>query len=278
LVSIFAHAYMGAINEYWHVEEDKNNPQFKYKPLVTGKISKRNALIFAAFCYLMAIILSFIFYPNYFSLVAIVLAGAFGTFYTVKGKYISWLYDFSPSVGAFFLVIYGALTKGDITKITIIAAICAFFVSVYGEWIGGMKDVDIDKKFHVKTTAVRWNYSYKKDLSIKDVNFIYFIWIVISIDFTYSIPFVLNLLSPTYFYIFLFIGLPLQAYLIYRLYGKQNKESLRKHPMIFIGTMVFLSFVLVIDKITIWGVIASVAFVVGWVYVLSLFGISFSRG
>ena len=102
--------------------------------------------------------------------------------------------------------------------------------------------------------------------------------IVISIDFTYSIPFILNLVTPTYFYIFLFVGLPLQAYHIYKLSGKQTDESLRRHPITFLGTMVFLSFVLVIDKITIWGVLASVAFIVGWVYILSLFGISFSRG
>ena len=39
----------------------------------------------------------------------------------------------------------------------------------------------------------------------------------------------------------------------------------------------FLAFVLVIDKITIWGVLGIMIFVLGWVYVFSLFGIQFSK-
>jgi len=50
LIAIFAHACMASINEYWHVEEDKNNPQFQYKPLVRGDITPRNASIFILFC------------------------------------------------------------------------------------------------------------------------------------------------------------------------------------------------------------------------------------
>jgi len=277
LVAIFAHAYIGSINDYWHIEEDKNNPQFQYKPLVRGDISPRNALIFVLFCLIMTIILSIVFYPTLLSFIAIIIAAFFATFYTVKGKYIAWLYDFSPSIGAVFLVIYGATTRGEMTSITIVAAICAFFVSVYSEWMGGMKDVDIDRKFNVPTTAVRWNYSYDKHLSLKDPNFLYFIWIVVSIDIAYSMPFLLHLLSPTYFYIFLFIGIPIQCYLIYRLFGKQDKESLRIHPLLFLGGMNFLAFVLVIDKIMIWGVLITVAFILGWYYVFSLIGVSFSR-
>lgn len=277
LIVIFAHGYMGSINEYWHVEEDKKNPQFQYKPLVRGDITPRNAMIFILFCFIMMFLLSTVFYPTLSSLIAIILVTIFGTFYTVKGKYIAWLYDFSPSIGAFFLIIYGATTKGEITSITIVAAICAFFISVYSEWIGGMKDVDIDRKFNVPTTAVRWGYSHDKLLSFKDPNFLYFIWIVISIDIVYSMPFFLHLLSPTYFYIFLFIGIPIQCYLIYKLFGKQDKERLRIHPLLFLGSMNFLAFVLVIDKITIWGVLIIVAFILGWYYVFSLFGVSFSR-
>ena len=277
LIAIFGQAFMGAMNEYCNIEEDKNNPQYKYKPLVRGDITPRNALIFMLFSFIMMILLSIVFYPNLLSLIVIILATAFGTFYNIKGKYVAWAYDFSLSIGTFFLVIYGAMTRGEITSITIVAAICAFFVNVYAEWINGMKDVDIDRKFNVPSTAVRWGYSYNKHLSLKDPNFLYFIWIVVSIDIVYSMPFLLNLLSPTYFYIFLFIGTPIQCYLIYKLFGKQNKESLRIHPLLFLGSMHFLAFVLVIDKIMIWGVLITVAFIWGWVYILSLFGVSFSK-
>ena len=100
---------------------------------------------------------------------------------------------------------------------------------------------------------------------------------VITIDVIYSLPAIYGLLSLTYFYIFLFIGIPIQIFLIYKLFGKQDKESLRKHPLIFLGSMMFLAFVLVIDKITIWGAIITLTFIVGWVYVFSLFGVCFSR-
>jgi len=57
-IAFFAHAYTGTINEYWHVEEDKKHPQYKYKPLVRGDISKRNAIIYIYFSLAMAIFLA----------------------------------------------------------------------------------------------------------------------------------------------------------------------------------------------------------------------------
>ena len=292
VVAIFAHAYMGVLNEYWHIKEDKNNPQYKYKPLVNGDIKPKNAFIFMCSCFIISIIFSAVFYQDLWSTGALVLAALFGTLYTVKGKYIAWAYDITPSIGAALLVIYGALAISGITYITIIAALCAFLISVYSEWIDGMKDVDTDKKFNVPTTAVRWGYSHDKPLSlyffrknrksnphnyIGDPNLLYFIGIVVAIDIVYSLPFFYGLLSPTYFYIFLSIGIPLQAFLIYKLFGKQDKESLRKHPLYFLGGSMFLAFVLVIDKIMIWGVIATLVFIVGWVYVFSLLGVRFSH-
>jgi len=275
-IAFFAHAFAGGINEYWHIEEDKKHPQYKYKPLVRGDISKRNASIYIYLCLILTISFSIIFYLN-FSPIILILAAAFGTLYTVKGKYIAWAYDLTPSVGAALLIVYGATTIGDITYITIVAATCAFFISMYSEWVDGMKDVDTDKKFKVPTTAVRWGYTHDKYLTFRDPNFVYFIFVVILLDITYSIPFILNLLKPTYFYIFLLVGVPIQLYLIYKIYGKQNKESLRKHPLLFLGTMMSMAFVLVVDKITILGVLVIIIFVLGWVFVFSLFGIQFSQ-
>jgi 4-hydroxybenzoate polyprenyltransferase len=275
-ISFFAHAYMGAINEYWHIKEDKKHPQYKYKPLVRGDISKKNAKIYIYFCLIFAIVLSLFFYRN-LSTIYLILAALFGTLYTLKGKYIPWAYDITPSIGAGFLILYGASTIGNITQVSFVAAICAFFLSVYSEWIDGMKDVETDKKFKVPTTAVRWGYNHNKRLTLKDPNFVYFLFIVISLDVVYSLPYFLNLLSPYYFYVFLVLGVPMQVYLVYKIYGKQNKETLRKHPILFIGNTMFLAFVLVIDKITIWGVLAITIFIIGWVYVFSLFGIQFSK-
>lgn len=275
-IAFFAHAYIGAINEYWHIEEDKKHPQYKFKTLVRGDISKKNGLYYIYFCLIAAIFLSIVFYPN-FSPIFLILGAVFGTLYTVKGKYIAWAYDLTPSFGAAFLIVYGATTIGEITSITIVAAICAFIISVYSEWIDGMKDVETDKIFKVPTTAVRWGYTHDKHLSLKDPNLLYYIGIVISLDIVYSLPFFLNLLTPTYFYIFISIGIPIQCYLVYKLFGKQNKESLRKHPLLFLGTMMSMAFVLVIDKITIWGVLIIITFILGWVYVFSLFGIQFSQ-
>ncbi|KYK34480.1 MAG: hypothetical protein AYK22_08630 [Thermoplasmatales archaeon SG8-52-3] len=285
-IAFFAHAYTGSINEYCHAEEDKKHPQYKYKPLVRGDISKKNTIIYIYFSLLTTIFLAFIFYRN-FSPILLIIAAAFGTLYTVKGKYIAWGYDLTPSIGASLLIFYGAATIGEITNITIVAGVCAFFLSMYSEWVDGMKDVDTDKKFKVPTTAVRWGYTHSKRLTFKDPNYLYFIFVVICLDVAYSLPFLIKFvfkipffpewLTPTYFYLFLFIAVPIQIYLVYKLYGKQNKESLRKHPIMFIGTTMFLAFVLIIDRITIWGVIGIIIFVLGWVYVFSLFGIQFSK-
>jgi len=274
-ISVFAHAYIGAINEYWHIEEDKKHPQYYYKPLVAGYISKKSALYFIYLCLIMMILLSTIFYFNISSLF-LILAAFFGTIYTVKGKYVKWAYDFSPSFGAAFLAIYGAFTIGNVTFITVVAAICAFLCSVYSEWIDGMKDVETDKKFGVPTTAVRWGYSHEKPLTWKDPNYLYFIFILLVIDFFYVLPGIYRLLTPTYLIIFIIIALPIQIYLIYSLHGKQNKETLRRHPLIFLPTMMFMAYALVIDKITIVYMPIIMLFIVGWVLVFSKLGVRFS--
>jgi len=292
IIAFFSHTYIGALNEYYHIEEDKNNPQYKNKPLVKGDIKPKNAIIFVYFCYLMMIFFSAFFYPNLFAYASILLAAFFGTLYNIKGKYVAWAYDFTSSSGAAFLVIFGALTIGGITPLTIIAAICAFFVCVYSEWIDGMKDVEADKKYNVPTTAVRWGYTYDKVLSIYflktkkdgkktffvgDLNLIYFICIVLFFDIIYSLPFFLNIISPNYLYFFLLIGIPLHVFLIYKMFGKQNNETLRKHPFYFLGLNMVLAFNLVIDKITIWGMLTILTFIFGWVFVFSLFGVQFSK-
>lgn len=61
------------------------------------------------------------------------------------------------------------------------------------------------------------------------------------------------------------------------MFGKQDSESLRKHPLYFLSSAVFLAFNLVIDKIMIWGILIVLLFVIGWVYIFSLIGIKFSK-
>ena len=275
LIGILAHAYVESINDYCHLGEDSNDPEFQYRPLVSGEIKPKNALIFSLFCFIFTVTLSVIFYPKLLPLIFILLAALFGTIYTIKGKYIPWAYDFSASIGAGFLVLYGATLAGDITMIAVILSIIVFLVAVYGEWIGAMKDVDIDRKFNVPTTAVRWGYTHDKPLTLRDPNLQYFIGILIALDIFYLLPVIYNLVSQTYLYIFLVIGIPTQFYLIYRLFGIQNKDTIRKHPYIFLSSMIFLAFALLIDKITIYVILAIMVFIVIWVYVFSLIGIRY---
>jgi len=197
LIGIFAHAYVESINDYCHLEEDSADPEFQYRPLVSGEITPKNALIFSISCLIITVAISMIFYPKLLSLILILLAIFFGTFYTIKGKFIPWAYDFSASIGAGFLVLYGAALAGDITMIAVILSIIVFLVTVYGEWIGAMKDVDIDRKFNVPTTAVRWGYTHDKPLTLRDPNLQYFIGILIALDIFYLLPVIYNLVSQT---------------------------------------------------------------------------------
>ena len=275
LIGIFGHAYVESINDYCHLEEDRVDPEFQYRPLVSGEITPKNALIFSISCIIITVTISMIFYPKLLSRILILLAIFFGTFYTIKGKFIPWGYDFSASIGAGFLVLYGATLTGDITMIAINLSIIVFLVTVYGEWIGAMKDVDIDRKFNVPTTAVRWGYTHDKPLTLRDPNLQYFIAILIALDIFYLFPVICNFVSQTYLYIFLVVGIPIQFYLVYRLLGIQSKDTIRKHPYIFLPSMIFLAFALLIDKITIFGIVSIMAFIVAWVYVFSLTGIRY---
>ena len=277
IVGTAAHGFVGSINDYWHIDEDKKHPQYAYKPLVRGAISRRGAFAYVTACWASAMFLSVIFFPSFPAYAALAVAGSCGAYYTVKGKYQAWAYDFSPSMGAALLVVYGATAIGGPTLLTWVAAGCSFFMSVYAEWIDGMKDVATDRKFGVPTTAARWGYSHGKPLTLRDPNLQWFIATMLCIDILYVLPWLTGVVTPYYMYWFAIMGVPAQVYFVYFLLGRRDKESLRVHPLLFIGFMMFLAFTLVIDRIGILGILAMMGFIWGWVAVLAGLGIRFSK-
>jgi 4-hydroxybenzoate polyprenyltransferase len=149
------------INDYVDIELDRYVDDLQKKPLVSGEVSKKNALM-------IAFILSFtafffigllwynqhIDYYKFTGLTCIISAGILGTFYDVFGKNIVGS-DFFVAISVALIFLFGALSFGQPNAITWIIFILTFENILYMNVVqNGIKDADHDYKLGVKNVAL----------------------------------------------------------------------------------------------------------------------------
>ncbi len=160
IIGAFASVFGFLINDYVDIELDGFVDELKKKPLVSGDVSKKNALLIAfylAFTTFFFIALLWYDQPidsfKFSALICIILAGIFGTFYDVYGKRIVGS-DFFVAISVALIFLFGALTYGQPTTIIWIIFILTFENILYMNVVqNGIKDADHDYKLGVKNIA-----------------------------------------------------------------------------------------------------------------------------
>jgi len=155
LIGLFYHIYGYVLNDYADVEIDKKSVELKNKPLVSGSISKRNAMIITALSFLFAYILTFIYFRSIFPMVFLSIAMLLGGVYDLYGKKIPGLSDLVIAGSLAFSFIFGASTVSVNFSSTIyVMWSLVFFGIVFINVVeGGLKDVDHDSLREGKTLA-----------------------------------------------------------------------------------------------------------------------------
>jgi len=161
IIGAFASIFGFLINDYVDIELDGFVDELKKKPLVSGEVSKKNALIIAfylAFTTFFFIALLWynqaIDYYKFIALICIILAGILGTFYDVYGKHVMGS-DFFVAISVSLIFLFGALSYGQPTVIIWIIFILTFENLLYMNVVqNGIKDADHDYKLGVKNIAL----------------------------------------------------------------------------------------------------------------------------
>lgn len=162
VIGALAAIYGFILNDYADVELDKLIKELHGKPLVSGDISRKNAIAICIFCVLFTFLFIFILWSGstldsykFGALLCILLAGFFGSIYNLYGKKIAGS-DFLVAVSMSFVFLFGALSFGIPTILTWIIFILTFNQTLHMNAVeGGIKDADHDFIMGVNNIALR---------------------------------------------------------------------------------------------------------------------------
>jgi len=162
VIGAFAAIYGFILNDYADVELDKLIKELHGKPLVSGDISRKNAVAICIFCILFSFLFIFILWYGktldsfkFTALICILLAGVLGSIYNLYGKKIAGS-DFLVAVSMSFVFLFGALSFGIPTILTWIIFLLTFNQTLHMNAVeGGIKDSDHDFIMGVNNIALR---------------------------------------------------------------------------------------------------------------------------
>ena len=161
IIGAFASIYGFILNDYVDVELDKLVKELHGKPLVSGAVSRINAIAISVFCIFFAFLFIFILWYGqtfdeykFAAVLCIFSAGILGSIYNLYGKKIVGS-DFLVALSVAFVFLFGALSFGEPTIFTWIIFILTFNNLLHMNAVeGGIKDADHDYIMGVKNIAL----------------------------------------------------------------------------------------------------------------------------
>ena len=154
IIGVLAHIHGFVLNDYADVEVDKKLSELENKPLVSGVIPKRNALVIIVVTAVCAYVLTVMFFFSMLSLILLTSAAILNGIYNVYGKKFPGS-DFVLSGSLALFCLFGASTfSTHFTNVVYIVSLLLFVEGVFLNAVeGGVKDVDHDYLAKAKTLA-----------------------------------------------------------------------------------------------------------------------------
>jgi 4-hydroxybenzoate polyprenyltransferase len=155
IIGLLYHVYLFVLNEYTDIEVDKKSKDLIMKPLVSGEIPKKHALIISISAAVICYIITIIFFQSLFALFLLTMAFIFGALYDYYGKKIKGYSDFLVAASLAFIFLYGAgAVSIYLTNLIYIIGFMIFLAIIFANAVeGGLKDVDHDYLGGAKTVA-----------------------------------------------------------------------------------------------------------------------------
>lgn len=167
IIGCFTHIYGFVFNDYIDVEIDKKSGELAERPLVSGKIKRKNALFFAVGSMILSWFFALYFFSspyNFLMLISILIfADILATIYNFISKKTPGM-DFFVAGAIFFLILFGVAASSLIlTKFAIIVAFIGGTQVLFMNMVnGGLKDIDHDCVAGGKTVAVALGVKVEK--------------------------------------------------------------------------------------------------------------------
>lgn len=147
-IGILFHIFFFVFNDIGDMGVDKLANYLQRKPLVSGDISKKNAIILTIFSIIVSYILIIFFFFSYICILMFSLSLVFGGLYDLYGKKATGYGDFLFSATLLFLFLFGASAISIyFSRLVILIGLLVFFGCFFANLVeGGLKDVDHDYK------------------------------------------------------------------------------------------------------------------------------------
>jgi 4-hydroxybenzoate polyprenyltransferase len=154
VIGLLYHIFGFVLNEYADIEVDRKSIDLKEKPLVSGSITKNQALFIVIVSIICSYALIVYFYRSIYPISFFSLALILGGLYDLYGKKLAGM-DFVLAGGFFFVCLMGASTiSTDFNVLVYIVCLIYFFQIIFNNAVeGGLKDVDHDGIGGAKTLA-----------------------------------------------------------------------------------------------------------------------------
>jgi len=156
IIGLFGHIYGYVLNEYVDIELDKKSFELQKKPLVSGVIPKKHALILIISAFIGAYVLTFLYFRFLIPFCFLSLAMLFGGIYNVYKNKIHGFSDVFIAGSLAFTFFFGVSTVTfSFTTIIYIVGLLLFVAIVFVNVVeGGLKDVAHDFLAGRKTLAI----------------------------------------------------------------------------------------------------------------------------
>jgi 4-hydroxybenzoate polyprenyltransferase len=235
ILSIFAHMVLNTYIALGDVELDAHTYVPSRNPVISGLLSRREAMRFfyggTLVCLLLIALLILSVDYLFVLLCFLCCIPAFGSliWYGWKGKKVILSYDFSFSVSYTFFILFGVFAVGGMptTYTWIFVGVVIFAATAFAQWENGLKDVDADRSVGVKSFAVITQVKNNHRLHITHPYFLY--GCALKIGFLLC-SFLVYWYTQNIYYLLFYVlyGIPSQIYIMYRFLVKQKPQEHRR--------------------------------------------------
>lgn len=179
--AFFHHAWGFSLNEIMDLDVDRKVRELSDKPLVSGRIGRKEAVVFSIICLVVSFSLfigAAVISGTHLAIPmgVLLLSTISGSVYDILGKRFP-LSDVFVSLWMLLLVLTAGAVGGDIDLLVIAVALLSSVHILFNNSVeGGLKDVENDRRCNVPTLAVVTRCSYRNG-KLK-VSFPFFLWVV----------------------------------------------------------------------------------------------------
>jgi len=155
VIGLLVHIFTFVQNDYYDVEIDRKSKHVSKRPLVTGSISQKTAIVIFLSSFILVLILAIVFFFTFYSFVVLLLSFLFITLYNKYSKHFFGM-EYILGAGVFTYGIFGALTvSNNVSYLAILISAVGLMQWLFSVGISAnLKDVEFDSKLGIRTTPI----------------------------------------------------------------------------------------------------------------------------